>query len=511
MEKLTRLEPQKGFQHDFLSSPADIVIGGASAGVGKTFALLLDPARYFSNKDFGAVIFRRTTPMIRGEGGLWNTSEALFPLIRGTQKDSSLTWTFPSGARLKFSHLEYEKDKLNWQGAQIPYIGFDELTQFTESQFFYLISRNRSTCGVPPCVRATCNPDPDSWVAEFIEWYIDQKTGFPIPERCGKIRYFTRDGGVLVWGDSKQEVIDKCPHIFKQEKLLKSLEDSEINLNELIKSFTFIPGSIYDNKALLSANPQYLGNLMSLPEEEKKALLDGNWKIKQDGMSLGNYGKIESIFSNYPPETDNVARIICDVARFGKDLAVIAVIKNGKTIHMEIFTKSSITDLYKKIEELRQIYSVTTDDTLVDQDGVGGGLVDMGNYHGFTNNAAALPDPVTNLKENYKNLKTQCYYRFFNKVNLGHFGIDAENIWIDGVQTQTYYRGNKPIDVVAEIKKQLRTIKRFKVDSDGKKQINSKEAQKNLNGGVSPDFGDVFAMSEWFGLRKTVELEFIEF
>ena len=75
------------------------------------------------------------------------------------------------------------------QGAQVP--GFDELTHSTKSQFFYMMSRNRSMCGVRPYIRATCNPDADSWVAEFISWWIDQETGLPIPERAGKVRYLS--------------------------------------------------------------------------------------------------------------------------------------------------------------------------------------------------------------------------------------------------------------------------------------------------------------------------------
>lgn len=84
---------------------------------------------------------------------------------------------------MKMSHLEHENDKYNHQGAQYPLIMFDELTHFSKTQFLYLLSRNRSTCGVRPYVRATCNPDPDSWVADLVAPWIDQATGFPIREK----------------------------------------------------------------------------------------------------------------------------------------------------------------------------------------------------------------------------------------------------------------------------------------------------------------------------------------
>ena len=198
-KEVRKISFQKGFQGDFLSSPADILIGGGAAGGGKTYALLLDPSRYFGNPRFGGVIFRRTTPQIRNEGGLWDTSVELYSPIGGVPKESSLKWKFPWGSKMTFTHIEYDKDVLSHQGAQYPYIGFDELTHFTKKQFFYLLTRNRSAHGIKPCIRATCNPDPDSWVAEFISWWIDQESGFPIPERNGVLRYFISDSGHLVW------------------------------------------------------------------------------------------------------------------------------------------------------------------------------------------------------------------------------------------------------------------------------------------------------------------------
>ena len=111
--------------------------------------------------------------MIRAEGGLWDASKSIYSLIDAAYpRDSRLEWVFPSNVKLKFSHLEYEKNIYDWQGSEIPFIGFDELTHFTSSMFFYLLSRNRSTCGVKPYIRATCNPDPDSWVADLIAWWI---------------------------------------------------------------------------------------------------------------------------------------------------------------------------------------------------------------------------------------------------------------------------------------------------------------------------------------------------
>lgn len=258
------IRPQPGPQEVFLSTPADIGIYGGAAGGGKTWALLLENLRHQGVAEFGSVIFRRNAQQITNEGGLWDEAMNLFPLCGATPRLTPRpTMTFPSGARVSFSHLQYEPDVHSWQGAQIPLICFDELTHFTRKQFFYMLSRNRSTCGVRPYVRGTCNPDADSWVADFIAWWIDQNTGYPIPERSGVIRYFIRVNDDLIWAARPEDLM--------QSHQVERLE---------IKSVTFIASSIYDNKILLEKDPGYLANLKAQSTVEKERLLYGNWKVK---------------------------------------------------------------------------------------------------------------------------------------------------------------------------------------------------------------------------------------
>ncbi|MBA3957128.1 MAG: hypothetical protein H0X51_01860 [Parachlamydiaceae bacterium] len=107
--------------------------------------------------------------------------------------------------------MEHEKSKLDWQGSQIPLIGFDELTHFTRDQFFYMLSRNRSTCGIKPYIRATTNPDCDSWVREIVDWWINPDTGYAIRERSRKIRWFIMENDHLVWANSSEELQQRIP------------------------------------------------------------------------------------------------------------------------------------------------------------------------------------------------------------------------------------------------------------------------------------------------------------
>lgn len=272
-----RIEPQKGPQHAFLTSTADIAIYGGAAGSGKSFALLLDPLRYATTTaQFSAVIFRRTTTEIRNPGGLWDESLTLYSDVEGAVPTSHvLEWHFGAGlGKVKFAHLEHDNTVMDWHSAQVPLICFDELTTFTYKQFFYMLSRNRSVCGVKPYVRATCNPDADSWVAQFISWWIDQNTGLPIAERSGVLRYFVRIGNDLIWADSREELCDGS------NPRLPLFDEDGRKIEYMPLSVTFIGATIDDNKILLEKDPSYLAKLQALPLVERQRLLKGNWKIK---------------------------------------------------------------------------------------------------------------------------------------------------------------------------------------------------------------------------------------
>lgn len=254
------IRPQRGPQESFFSTPADIAIYGGAAGGGKTWALLAEPLRHLAVRGFGCTVFRRTYKQIFSQGGLWSESTVLYSQLGGQPNISEAAWRFPGGAEVKFSHLQHEKNVLDYQGSQIALIGFDELTHFTEAQFTYMLSRNRSVCGVRPYVRATCNPDAASWVKRWVEWWIDPTTGYAIPERSGVVRWFARINGDLRWAASKAALLEEYP---------KSLP----------KSFTFIPAKLEDNAILMAKDPGYAANIAAQGNVEQERLGKGNWNI----------------------------------------------------------------------------------------------------------------------------------------------------------------------------------------------------------------------------------------
>lgn len=265
-------------QEEFLSSSADIAIYGGAAGGGKSYALLLEPLRHKDNQHFGGVIFRRDRVQVTNEGGLWDEAATIYPMFGGQPNSSDLYYQFPSGATFGFAGLQHETDVLKWQGSQIPFLAFDELTHFSQYQFFYMLSRNRSArAGVRSYVRATTNPDAESWVADFISWWIDPHTGFPILERAGVVRWLVRNNDRNFWYPSKQAAAEAWP-----------LVAETYGIDAFAKSVTFIPADVFDNPALIKNDPNYLANLLALPLIERERLLKGNWKIKASAGKVYN-------------------------------------------------------------------------------------------------------------------------------------------------------------------------------------------------------------------------------
>src|SRR3990172_5264339 len=143
---VVEVRPQSGMQEMALASGADIEIIGGAGGGGKTWALPVGPGRPAGGSG-------------PPPGGFRGESLKFYALLYAEPRMSApRSWRFPSGAEIQFAHLQYDSTAYAWHGAQIAGLYFDQLEQFTSFQFFYLLSRNRSVCGVRPYVRASCNP-----------------------------------------------------------------------------------------------------------------------------------------------------------------------------------------------------------------------------------------------------------------------------------------------------------------------------------------------------------------
>ena len=245
-------KPNPGPQTEFLSANEREVLYGGSAGGGKSYAMLADPVRYLNNPNFRGLLVRRTTEELRE---LISVSKQLYPQaipnIKFMERDK--TWVAPSGATLWLSYLDRDDDVTRYQGQAFSWIGFDELTQWpTPYPFDYMRSRLRTTkgSGLELYQRATTNPGGPghSWVKKM---FVD-------PAPSGEDFWATdiETGKTLMWPQG---------HTRSGEPLFKR---------------RFIPATLFDNP-YLADDGMYEANLLSLPEYQRKQLLEGNWDVNE--------------------------------------------------------------------------------------------------------------------------------------------------------------------------------------------------------------------------------------
>jgi predicted phage terminase large subunit-like protein len=236
---------------------------------------------------FRGVITRRTTPQLKGSGGILDTALQMYKKV-----DSKVKWksqenkfVFSSGAEVYLRHFEYLKDKDNYQGLQANEILVDEAQQYEEEQIVYLMSRlrNPSCPQVKPRIKMTCNPLKSSFLCKWIEWYLDEE-GYPRKDRDGVVRYFIRKDNTMIWADTKEELIEKySTPLFTPTPM----------------SFCFISALITDNPALMEAQPEYLGWLEGLGRVEQARLRWGCWYADEEGS--GYWKKEWAEVVDWPP------------------------------------------------------------------------------------------------------------------------------------------------------------------------------------------------------------------
>lgn len=229
-----------------------------SAGGGKTYAMLADPLRYFGNPNFNGILFRRTNDELREI--IWKAQELYpkaYPGAKWSEKKSQ--WVFPSGARIWFTYLERDEDVLRYQGMAFSWIGFDELTQYpTPFTFNYMRSRLRTTDPtLPLCLRCTTNPGGPGhgWVKKM---FID-----PAPPNMTFAATDLDTGQPLVFPEGHPKA--GKPLFYRR----------------------FIPAKLFDNP-YLSSDGVYEANLLSLPENQRRQLLEGDWNVA-DGAAFSEF------------------------------------------------------------------------------------------------------------------------------------------------------------------------------------------------------------------------------
>ena len=248
--------PNEGAQESFLAAPEKEVLYGGAAGGGKSYAMLIDPLRYIHNKNHKPILLRKSMPELQE---LIDKSHDLypkaFPGAKWNQQKSR--WTFPSGAVFIMSFVENDLDVHRYQGQAFTWIGIDELTHYaTPYVWDYLRSRLRTTDqSIKTYMRATTNP------GGIGGWWVKKMFIHPAPYNESFWATDIETGDILHY-----------PYLAIVDQKLRGLP--------LFKR-RFIPARLSDNPYLMQS-PEYLAMLSSLPEVQRRRLLEGDWDVAED-------------------------------------------------------------------------------------------------------------------------------------------------------------------------------------------------------------------------------------
>ncbi len=255
-------------------------------------------------------------------------------------------------------------------------------------------------------------------------------------------------------------------------------------------------GDIADYRAFVQSLPKdneylpqsYIDSLNQMDEVSKRRLLFGDWEYDDDKSSIISYDAIMDYWNGkhikLTGEEKNYLTI--DVARKGKDKTVFRVWKGWVCVKRYEMAKSTIPEIVEKAQAIQKAFGITNTNTIADEDGVGGGVVDVLRCKGFINNSKPLFD--ANAKDgdiNYTNLKNQCSIRMAKRIENRLVVERCED--------------NSIIQLTSE---EMEQVKFYDVDKDGKSSVVKKDKIKALIG-RSPDDWDSIMMREWFELRPS--------
>lgn len=504
--------PQSGGQERMLSQDVDILICGGSRGGSKSFSLLMEALKDIQKPDFHAIILR-------------NNKKAMEKLIRDSKKlyfqygtynrsAADMTWYFDAGGTLEFKyHDDADEDfKERFQGQEYAYIGIDEITHISYKKFKYLTTCNRNAYGIRNRMWGTCNPDPRSWVRQFVDWWID-KDGYIDPKRDGVVRYCFMKGeriNNIIWGDSRDEVYQKAK---EDIDLLWTPEYESMGLdpkNVFIQSVTFVRADLSQNPMLLLSDPSYLGRLGAQDRAQVLRDLKANWNAMEESDDLVTFDDMEAVFDNAYQYGDHHRYVTGDIALEGGDNLILWLWEGWHVKDMFVCRTDS-----KRTASLvkHQLKVWGVDESSFCYDGQGIGTYIKGFFPRalkFISQSAPMAEPATENKEEedeedvkyaYKDLKSQCAFLLYLKIK--DLGISFESSLLDkDVSGNGYDR--MPLRQI--LQKERLVIKRDNSIRNKGFSLMPKKQTKHFIG-HSPDFFDALIYRLYFELAEAGDVE----
>lgn len=492
---------QRGGQEDMLSVDADIKICGGSRGGSKSFSSLMEALKDVKDPEFHGFILRKEKDDLQS---IISDSYKVFSQYGSYNKSQNdMTWNFTNGGWLKFSYYAgaYQDFKDRIQGRQYAYVCIDEGTQCSYKKFKYLLTVNRNAARIRNRFWITCNPDPESWVRKFIDWWVDED-GYIIPERNKVIRYCFMDGDSpdsIYWGDSREEVYEQCKGIIDSLWKDNYAELGYTRQEMFIKSATFIRADVSENIKLISTDVSYLANLAQQDEEQRMRDLEANWNWKAAGDDMIKMEDLDKIFDNSEQLGDGIRRASADIAFTGGDNFVMWLWIGwhcADIVVLRLDAKTLVSVVQAKLRE----WGVEECNFTYDMQGIGQ------YFKGFFKDAVPFNNQAAPYAENrkeeegikclYKDLKSQCAWLFYRMVKENQISIEPSLL-------ERKYSGDgfDKVPLRQILQKERKMLRRDENNENrGFKLISKKEAKKYV--GHSPDFFESWFYRMIFTLTK---------
>ena len=426
------------------SSDSLYVVGKDLIVTHNTYGLLLAALQGIDKKGYSGLIIKKELVSTKDTaGGMMQDAKIVLEEFADCQYRASdnPTFIYPTwGSAVSFTHSNFESTtekrvreaQERAKNFQCSFIAFDELTNFSFDNWWYWTSRNRDSSGMKSKMVCTFNTNSHHFTRTMIDWYIGED-GRVIEDRIGKIRYFYKQGETerdFVWGNSKEEVIRKAGLTVRED-----LKEAGINPETMVKSFTFMPSRMVDNRILINATEGgHVANIANMGGAEREKLFDSNWNADTSGDAIVTRDMIKDIFKNEGIEDETMYATL-DVSG-GGDNCIMIIWRGLRIKHILKFDglSNDRSQFYKELEvwidRMLTKYDVNVHNFAFDGSGNGQYLKSYTNGRPIVGNMSAIieDDDAGNkaVVGRYFNLRSQLMGKMHYLLDMGMIGCDVD-------------------------------------------------------------------------------------
>lgn len=489
------VSPHPGFQRSFVRTNVDVCFGGSSLGSGKTYGEVLSIAEESLDPNWRGLFLRNNLDDIKAGGSILDTFREVYGNSIQIRTADMPRVMFPSGSYCDVTHAADQSIEAllrRFKGRQYDTIIYDELTGFTWDAFKTILTRNRGKSKYSGKCRASTNPERESWIRTFIDWYVGDD-GFIMEERDGVVRYFYLMGPNVtdaVWGDSKEEVYMLCKaDIDKKLDRVYGFMQGRDKWPSLIKSFCFYLGRMSENKEMLENNEGYLGSIAMSGGAEAEKMLMGNWNVssRDEEGTVISYEEANSVFSN-DPQVNGDKWITVDLADYGTNNFLQLVWDGLHVIDIDIAPYTTPVENANRMKAMAHKHNIGYSHIIYDA--VRGRYINDYIQEAIPFESYRAPIGVNALQ--YVKLKDCCYGKLVWLIKNNGISISDE------VASRRYInvaeKTKSDITVQNEFIEEARVIRWADAPNGKKRLLSKKEMNRMLGRGRSMDMLDPMSM-----------------